>query len=149
MISFTSTIYNTLLDEVHAGQSHAKKKLHDTGKITPASDGDDVYFCFGGGTLAAMLHKRYKDIRKCSNDKRDVLSMEIKVLQMINTKEKTHMPHYLQYRDKGHMYTPDATFIQFFRAIDENIKSVMNEKGLQEHGDQLIKVKFNFCASNL
>ena len=72
--------------------------------------------------------------------------MEIKLLQTINTKEKTHMLNYLQYRDKGHMYTPNATFIPFFHSVDECIKSVMNENGIQNHGDQLIKVSNFICT---
>ena len=51
------------------------------------------------------------------------------------------MPEYLQYRDKGHMYySPDPSFIPFFRAADECVKSIVNEKGIKNHGDQLMKV---------
>ena len=149
MISFSSIIYDTLLDEVHTEILRMREPTPATGtaQSTALSISDqDVYFWFGGGILASMLHNRYKEIRRCNKDKRDVLSMEIKLLQTINTKEKTHMPNYLQYRDKGHMYTPDATFIPFFRSVDECIKSVMNENGIQNHGDQLIKVSNVICA---
>ena len=62
------------------------------------------------------------------------------MLQTINTKDKSDMPNYLKYRDKGHMYSPDPVFIPFFRSVDECIKSVVNEKGIEDHGNQLIKV---------
>ena len=31
---------------------------------TTADDGNDVYYCFGGSTLSAMLHLRYNATRK-------------------------------------------------------------------------------------
>ena len=58
----------------------------------------------------------------------------------MNTKDKSFMPSYLQYRDRGFMYTPNPDFIPFFRAVDECIKEVANERGFKDHGDQLIKV---------
>lgn len=103
-------------------------------------DQDDVYFRFGGGTLATMLHRRYNDIRKCRDERRDIISLEISVLQAINTRDKSSMPAYLKYRDKGYMYSPHVAFIPFFRAVDECIKEVVNEKGMEQHGDKLVKV---------
>ena len=50
------------------------------------------------------------------------------------------MPGYLKYRDKGHMYSPDPVFIPFFRSVDKCIKGVVNEKGIEDHGNELIKV---------
>ena len=59
------------------------------------------------------------------------------------------MPEYLKYRDRGYMYSPNSTFIPFFREVDECIREVVNQKGLQEHKDDLIKVirhtKINCC----
>ena len=76
-------------------------------------DGDDVYFRFGGATLASMLHNRYEDIKKCSQDRHGVLTQEIKLLHIMNTREKSSLPPYLKYRDRGYMYTPDMAFIPF------------------------------------
>ncbi|XP_019856163.1 PREDICTED: uncharacterized protein LOC109584762 [Amphimedon queenslandica] len=104
------------------------------------NDQNDVYFRFGGATLASMLHNRYKEIRSCSAVKRELISVEITILQAINNKDKSAIPAYLQYRDKGFMYFPDITFIPFIRAVDECAKQVVNEKGLKDHGDELIKV---------
>ena len=67
-------------------------------------------------------------------------------LPLINAKNKAGMPDYLKYRDKGYMYSPDPMFIPFFRAVDECIKSVVNEKGFKEHGDQLVKVSKSCCT---
>uniref|UniRef100_A0A1X7U8E3 Uncharacterized protein n=1 Tax=Amphimedon queenslandica TaxID=400682 RepID=A0A1X7U8E3_AMPQE len=103
-------------------------------------EGDDVYFRFAGATLASMLHNRYKEIRKCIKEKINIISEEIKVLQTINTKDKSDMPGYLKYRDKGQMYSPDPVFIPFFRSVDKCIKGVVNEKGIEDHGNELIKV---------
>ena len=142
MILFSSAIYDVLLRE-------ADKRLIKITVDTPGTatrntpvirDGDDVYFRFGGGTLASMLHCRYNGIRKCGDEKREIISLEIAVLQAINTRDKSSMPSYLKYRDKGYMYSPDVSFIPFFRAVDECIKEVVNEKGLEQHGDKIIKV---------
>ena len=94
------------------------------------SDGDDVYFRFGGATLCSMLHLRYKNIKKCSIEKRDVTSKEIEILQSINTRDKDMLPQYLRYRDKVNIYSPHLKFISFFRAVDEYIKEVVNEARL-------------------
>ncbi len=51
------------------------------------------------------------------------------------------MPSYLHYRDRGHMYTPVPAFLPFFRSVDDCVKKVANERGFQENGDQLVKVK--------
>ena len=138
MISFSSAIFDTLLREVHARVAQISMAASSI-TVSQGDDDDDVYFRFAGATLASMLHNRYNDIRKCSKERRDIVSKEIKVLQ-INTKDKSDMPNYLKYRDKGHMYSPDPVFIPFFRSVDECIKSVVNEKGIEDHGNQLIKV---------
>ena len=137
MISFSSAVYNTLM---HGVQVNITEFTKPTGtSATPLfSDQDDVYFRFGGATIASMLHHRYNEIRTCSMEKKDNISLEIKLLQTINTKDKVYMPDYLQYRDKGHMYSPDPSFIPFFRAADECVKSIVNEKGI---GDQLTCIK--------
>ena len=147
MIRFSSSIYDILLREVHTKMAEITM-ANKIGTATTAveADQDDVCFRFGGATLASMLHSRYSDIRKCSVEKRDCISEEIKVLQSINTKNKAGMPDYLKYRDKGYMYSPDPMFIPFFRAVDECIKSVVNEKGFKEHGDQLVKVSKSCCT---
>ncbi|XP_019855757.1 PREDICTED: uncharacterized protein LOC109584445 [Amphimedon queenslandica] len=142
MMSFSSVVRDILLQETHL----CLKDISDTtatGQGTTHScnnDSDDVYFRFGGGTIASMLKQRYKEIRRCNVDKMELFSIEIAILQAINNKDKSSVPAYLQYRDRGNMYMPDMTFIPFFRAVDDCVKQVVNEKGFEEHGEEFIKV---------
>ena len=50
------------------------------------------------------------------------------------------MPSYLKYRDRGHMYSPQSSFIPFLHTVDDCIREVVNQKGFEEHKDDLIKV---------
>ena len=70
-----------------------------------------------------------------------MVSLEIEILHAINTKEKSKMPSYLKYRDRGHMYMPHPDFISFFRDVDNYVKDVVTTEGFQEHGHNLVKVK--------
>ena len=74
-------------------------------------------------------------------------SQEITILQTINSKDKDDMPAYLQYRDKGYMYSPKAVFVPFFRDIDKCVREIVNEKGFEEHKDDIVKINFKraFC----
>jgi len=65
--------------------------------------GDDDYFRFGDAALSDMLHLHYKQIKNCSGTQRDQLSQEITILQAINTKDKSKIPKYLKYSDRGYM----------------------------------------------
>ena len=38
------------------------------------------------------------------------------------------------------MYFPDPVFIPYLREVDAILKEVVNSKGLNEHGNELIKV---------
>ncbi len=94
---------------------------------TKNPDKDDVYFRFGGAVLSSMLHVRYKSIRTCHESRRDQISQEITILQSINTKEKSAMPDYLRYRDRGYMYSSNATFIPFVpfvREVDNCVRDI-------------------------
>lgn len=62
------------------------------------------------------------------------------MLQAINCKDKSCIPGYLQYRDKGYMYFPHSSFIPFLRDLDELLKKVLNDEGFKNHGADLIKV---------
>lgn len=143
MILFSSSLYNAFLKEIHSSTTGTCSTT-GTAASTKAieEDSDDVYFRFGGAALSDMLHLRYKNIRlkQLQDNKRDVLSQEISCLQVINTKQKCDMPKYLQYRDRGYMYTPHISFIPFFREVDNRIKEVINPTGFKEHGDELVKV---------
>ena len=133
MLTVSSAIYHFLLDFIAS--------FHNT---TPTAgnvkaDGDDVYYRFGGSALSDMLHLRYKQIRGCRDDQRDLLSQEISILHCMKLKDKSQISNYLKYRDQGYMYFPDPSFLPLLREIDTSVKEVANFDGLQQ-GDGLIKV---------
>ena len=45
------------------------------------------------------------------------------------------------------MYFPDPSFISFIREINTVLKQVINAKGLNKHGDELIKVCTSFTRT--
>ena len=108
--------------------------------MTTEPDTDDIYYCFGGAAICGMLHFRYKQLKSCSDDKRDRLSQEVSLLQTINCKDKTSIPGYLCYCDRGFMYFPDKVFLPLLQEFDSVVKLVVNFNGLKQEGDNLIKV---------
>ena len=94
-----------------------------------------------------MLHRRYKQI--CCSSNKNLMSIEISILQAINSKDKSDIPQYLQYQDHGNMYFPHKTFIPFLRKLDTNLKKLINVQSFNEHGDSLIKVNHNCCLQCL
>ena len=136
MITLSSAVYSFLLDHV----TRFQRRLVEPESITIGADDDDVYYRFGGATLCSMLHALYKQIKDCSEDQRDALSQRITILQAINIKDKSCIPGYLKYRDRGYMYFPDPVFIPYLREVDTILKQVVNSKGLNEHRADLIKV---------
>ena len=138
MIMISSTIYDNLLKRVHTqSASTTKVPMPCLSNI----DGDDVYFRFGGAVISDMLHLRYNSLKVCQDaSRKKSLSQQIMIMQAINTKEKIDMPSYLQYRDRGYMYSPHKKFIPFFRLVDSCVKEVVNDAGFKEHGEELIKV---------
>lgn len=139
MILFSSALYNILLHKIHL-QSIKSSAQVQTEDIVNA-DGDDVYFRFGGAVISDMLHLRYKQIRTCrDSEKKSSISEQISIVQSMNTKEKLDMPEYLQYRDRGFMYSPHLRFIPFFRNVDTCVKEVVNDDKFKQYGEDLIKV---------
>ena len=55
------------------------------------------------------------------------------------------MPTYLKYQDRGYMYTPHHNFIEFIKNVDEVVRETIKETGLEEYGDQIVKV----CSKNI
>ena len=79
MILLSSAMYKTLLKHTQTSieQQHTSVSSTETiTDITSSSDGDDIYFCFGGATLASMLHNRNVDIKKCTQDRHHVLTQD-------------------------------------------------------------------------
>jgi len=66
-----------------------------------------------------------------------MLSQEISLLQAINCKDKTNVPGYLRYWDRGFMYFPDKVFFLLLREVDTVVKAVVNFDGLKKEGDNL------------
>ena len=69
-------MFTELLERVMSFQ----ESLTATNTVTTTSeytDGDDVYYRFGGATICDMLKLHYKQIRSCSDEQRDHLSQEI------------------------------------------------------------------------
>lgn len=71
---------------------------------------------------------------------RDNLSQEILILQAINTKDKSNIPDYLKYRDRGYMYFLHSSFIPFLREVDSIVKAIVNSKTFEENGRDLVQV---------
>jgi len=144
MMTITSAVYQFLLQYVENFQNGLHNIVEDSSSplptSQPAADGDDVYYRFGGAAICDMLHLRYKQLKTCTDDKRDVISQEVTLLQAINSKDKTKIPGYLRYHDKGFMYFPDSIFLPFLRKIDTLVKGIANLNTFKQEGDNLIKV---------
>ena len=140
MIAVSSSLYAYLLNHVSAFQESVTEKSLTEHTEAFSGDGDDVYYRFGGAALCVMLKNRYNEIKKCPSSVRNVLSVEIFMLQAMKIKDKSGIPDYLRYRDKGFMYFPDSSLVPFLRNFDSILKEIVNEEGLRKHGDNLIKV---------
>jgi len=121
MLVFVMEVYNKLL-------KHSQSVLHVASDSTPASstehlDPVDVYYRFGGATLASMLHNRYKAMKLEHTKQKEKISQEIHILQALNTKDKEKVPSYLRYRDEGYMYFPREELIPFFAGCRCNCES--------------------------
>jgi len=143
MIPISSAIYELLLERAEHFQRSQKPTGSAAGRALDTADGDDVYFRFGGAALCDMLHQCYEQIKCCQNAQRDTISQEITILQAINMKDKTKLPQYLRYRDRGFMYFPDVAFIPFLRSLDEIVKEVINANTLLNN-DRIIEVNLVF-----
>ena len=150
MMTISARTYFYLLDQVAVFQKElpAANKSTEEQILSSNNDSDDVYYRFGGAAICAMLKQRYKDIKKCSpsSDTRNSLSIEICLLQAMKIKDKSDIPAYLQFRDKGCIYFPQSNLIPFFRNFDGVLKEIVNEDGFLKHGNDLIKVYYNQLA---
>lgn len=144
MMAFSSALYYSLLEHVSSFQA-SQSEGATSSTVVSTDEEDGVYYRFGGGALCEMLHRRYKQI--CCSSNKNLMSIEISMLQAINSKDKSDVPQYLQYQDRGFMYFPHKIFIPFIRKLDTNLKKFMNSQSFNEHGDNLIKVKYNFVCN--
>ena len=100
----------------------------------------DVYYRFGGATLASMLHNCYTIMKSGTISQKERTSSEIHILQALRAPNKINVPEYLQYRDEGHMYFPRKEFLPFLKEIDVAIKHFANEESFQKYGKKLVEV---------
>jgi len=96
------------------------------------ADSVDVYYRFGGATLASMEKDHYKAMKLEQTKDKGKLSQEIHILQALNTKDKEKVPVYLKYRDLGFMYFPCQELIPFLQDVDVAVKAVCNETGFKK-----------------
>ena len=96
MLVFLSEVYNKLLKHCQSVLqiSSDATAVHST---TVHLDPVDVYYRFGGATLASMLHTRYKAMKLELTKYKENISEEIHMLQALNTKDKEKIPKYLKY----------------------------------------------------
>ena len=109
MMVICAAVYDTLLQHVTRFIQEEILGEQSTSDQISHQDSDDVLYHFCGAALASMLHARYKRIQTCPFEK-DIVSQEITLLQSINSKNKSHIPDYLRYRDRGFMYFPTVVF---------------------------------------
>ena len=72
--------------------SQSEGAASSTAVLTDEEDG--VYYLLGGGVLCEILHRPYKQI--CCSSNYNLISIEISMLQAINSKDKSDTPQYLQ-----------------------------------------------------
>ena len=101
---------------------------------------DGVYYRFGGATLAAMLHQRYKQLKFVPESKRESVKVQIMVLKAIQCTDKHQLPKYLQYRDNGYMYFPDVHYIPFIKNLDACVLAYANELSFKQYGSKLVEI---------
>jgi len=87
-------------------------------------DSDGVYYHFGGGAVSDMLHLWYNQIWLCKNELKDLVLQEIAIFQAMLFRDKSQIPDYLKYRDRGYMHFPDPALLPFLRKIDTALKTV-------------------------
>lgn len=96
----------------------------------PENEPDDVYW-FGGAAIAEMLKNRYHSVHTCPYSGRSKILTEITVVKALECKDKTSIPASLKYRDRGFMYFPDLMFIPFIKAVDNKVRTIANNDGIQ------------------
>ena len=98
--------YSYLLDQVSAYQANlAGQTSLGAAEITSLGDGNDVYYCFSGAAICAILKHRYNEIKSCLRTERNVLSIQICMLQAMNFKDKSScIPDYLKHHNQGFTY---------------------------------------------
>ena len=108
MLVFLSEVYKELLNKCHGVLKPISPELQSA-----SCDPLDVYYRFGGATLASMLHNCYTIMKSGTISQKERTSSEIHILQALRAPNKINVPEYLQYRDEGHMYFPRKELLPF------------------------------------
>ena len=139
IISLCSAFFDYLMLKI---AKHQKAGCDDHDKPVMSDEEMGVYYRFGGAALCSMLQLRYDQIKgkDVPPAKRERIHTEISVLKAIQATDKQHLPKYLEYRDKGHMYFPAEQFIPFIEHVDTYVREHANALSLQKHGKNLVAV---------
>ena len=144
VLIFLAEVFNKLLK---VSQSALQVPSDTTAMQCTSAHADpiDVYYRFGGATLASMLHGYYKAMRLEETKQKEKVSQKIHVLQVLNTKNKENIPKYLQYR--GFMYFPCVELLPFLQELDKTVKTCCNEEGFRKHGKLLVQETVKLVSS--
>jgi len=137
MLVFLGEVFNKLLQDSQSVLTVPSDQEASSCK-TASADPVDVYYRFGGATLASMLHSRYKAMKLEKTKDKEKVSQEIHILHALNTKDKSEVPKYLQYRDRGYMYFPCEELLPFLQGVDKAVKTYCNEVGFRKYGKSLV-----------
>ena len=136
MLVFSMEVFNNLLKHCRSVLQVAPDS--STSQECVHLDTVDVYFRFGGATLASILHGQYKMIKLDHTSQKEKIAQEIHILQALNTRDKGKVPSYLKYRDEGYMYFPQEELVPFLQEVDATVETVWNDKGFHKHGASLV-----------
>ena len=68
-------MYDILLKKIHNAKASSVPAVAPPPQNI-ATDGNDVFYFFGGAVLADMLYLRYVSIKTCQASRRDVISQD-------------------------------------------------------------------------
>ena len=135
----------------HTVTKHVPSLVQDETRTTSQSslpEPNEVYYKFGGAAIAEMLRKRYRSMYSCPQHIRCKIVEEIAVLKGMECSDKSIIPPSLQYRDNGFMYFSDEYFIPYIKSVDDKVKQVANNQGVQEHGRNIVQVTTDKVQAN-
>ena len=143
MISLCSATYDYLMHQLFSEQKE-QQASNNSGEPSRTR-----MMCITGAAIATMLHLRQEKVKNTSNPaKQSTIKAEMDLLKGLECTDKSQVPQYLQYRDRGYMHFPKESFIPFFRAVDQCILEHANENALKKHGPKLVEVATHKLHSN-
>ena len=105
MISLYSATYDYLMHQLFSEQKEQQASNNSGEPSHIKQDTDDVYYRFGGAAIATMLHLRQEKVKNTSDPaKQSTIKAEMDLLNGLECTDKSQVPQYLQYRDRGYMH---------------------------------------------